>query len=188
MVSTFRNVIDFFNDLGVYDVILPFLLVFTMIFAILEKTKVFGTDTIDGKPYSKKSLNSMVAFTSAFFVVASAKAVEIINGTIANVFILLLMAVLFLMVFGTFYKEGEDFWGAGGLGKSRLWIGGAFGIGIILIFLNAVGWLETAWDYLWDHWNSNAVASIILMIVVIAFMAWITTGAGTPAAEKGKDK
>ena len=38
-VSSFRSAIDFFGQVGVYDVILPFLLVFTIMFAILEKTK-----------------------------------------------------------------------------------------------------------------------------------------------------
>lgn len=184
MVSTFRNVLDFFNELGIYDVVLPFLLVFTMIFAILEKTKIFGTEKLsDGNQYSRKSLNAMVSFTSAFFVIASSKAVEIINQTLAHFFILLLMAVLFLMLFGTFYGQEENFWSD--LGKKRIWIGAAFGIGIILIFLNAVGWLEPAWDYLMDHWDSNAVASIILMIVVIGFMAYIVSG---PSGGDKKDK
>ncbi len=171
MASTFRNVIDFFNDLGIYDVILPFLLVFTMVFALLEKTKILGMDKIGNDYYPKKSLNSMVAFTSAFFVVASSKAVAVINETLAHVFILLLMAVLGLLVLGTFYGEKEENWLAE-LKGARLWIGGAFFIGIVLIFMDAVDWLEPTWDYLWDHWDSNAVASIILMLVVILIM-WL---------------
>ena len=39
--SGFRGVIDFLGKLGVYDVILPFLLIFTIVFAILEKTKIY---------------------------------------------------------------------------------------------------------------------------------------------------
>ena len=44
MVSSFRETIIFFEELGVYDVILPFLLVFCIVFAILEKSKIFGTE------------------------------------------------------------------------------------------------------------------------------------------------
>ena len=58
----FRGVIVFLEKLGVYDVVLPFLLVFTIVFAILEKTRVLGTDDIDGKPWPKKNLNAVVAF------------------------------------------------------------------------------------------------------------------------------
>ena len=50
--SAFRGIIGFLDKIGVYDVILPFLLVFTIVFAILEKTKVLGLDKIDGKEFS----------------------------------------------------------------------------------------------------------------------------------------
>ena len=55
--SIFRGVISFLNTLGVYDIILPFLLVFTLVFAILEKTKVLGTEKVGDKTITKKNLN-----------------------------------------------------------------------------------------------------------------------------------
>jgi len=58
MVSAFRGVVDFFGEIGLFDVVLPFLLVFTVVFAILEKTKVFGIEEIEGKKYTRKNLNS----------------------------------------------------------------------------------------------------------------------------------
>ena len=63
MVSTFRGVLEFFQDLGVYDVILPFLLIFTIVFAILEKARVFGTEEIDGTKYTKKNHNYYISKT-----------------------------------------------------------------------------------------------------------------------------
>ena len=103
--SVFRSVLSFFTDIGIYDVILPFLLVFTIVFAILEKTKVLGTEEIEGKKYTKKNLNSMVAFVMAFLVVASAQLVRIINETMANIVLLLLISVSFLLLIGSFYRE-----------------------------------------------------------------------------------
>ena len=49
MATPFREVIEFFDSIGLFDVVLPFLLVFTIVFAILEKTKVLGTEDIEGK-------------------------------------------------------------------------------------------------------------------------------------------
>ena len=92
MASVFRNALDFFQEIGIYDVVLPFLLVFTIMFAILEKTKIFGFEDKEQK-YTRKNLNSMVAFVTAFLVVASAKLVAIINETISNVVLLLLLAI-----------------------------------------------------------------------------------------------
>ena len=67
--SVFRGIIEFFGDLGVYDVILPFILVFTIVFAILEKSQVFGSEKIKDVEYTRKNLNSMAAFVIAFLVV-----------------------------------------------------------------------------------------------------------------------
>src|SRR3989338_6986549 len=62
MATPFRQVIEFFDTIGLFDVVLPFLLVFTIVFAILEKTKVLGTEEIDGKKYTKKNLNAIASF------------------------------------------------------------------------------------------------------------------------------
>ena len=41
MATPFREILEFFTRIGVFDVVLPFLLVFTIVFALLERTKVF---------------------------------------------------------------------------------------------------------------------------------------------------
>ena len=95
--SVFRNAIDFLNVVGVYDVILPFLLVFTIVFAILEKTKILGIEKAGDKVYTKKNLNAMVAFISSFLVVASTKLVGVINEAVASVVLVLIVSVCFLL-------------------------------------------------------------------------------------------
>ena len=42
MASTLQNAIEFFKAFGLFDIVLPFLLVFTIIYAILEKTRILG--------------------------------------------------------------------------------------------------------------------------------------------------
>ena len=104
----FRGVIDFLVKLGIYDVILPFLLVFSVVFAILDKTKVFGTETVDGQEYSKKNINAMIAFVVAFLVIVSKQLVATINKALANVVILLLMIVMFMVLIGVFFKKDDE--------------------------------------------------------------------------------
>ena len=43
-MTALGSAIDFLKDFGFFDVILPFLLVFSILFGILEKTKVFGVE------------------------------------------------------------------------------------------------------------------------------------------------
>ena len=54
--SAFRSALDFFVQLGIYDVVLPFLLVFTLVFAFLEKSRVYGTEKVGDKEIPKKNL------------------------------------------------------------------------------------------------------------------------------------
>ena len=171
MASTFRGVIEFFTELGIYDVILPFLLVFTIVFAILEKSKVFGTEKIGDTVYTRKNLNSMVAFVIGFLVVASTQVVAIINTALAHMILLLLLVLCFILLIGVFMSGEKEVILEGGW-KTFFMV--LMFIGIILIFLNAIGWLGSGWDYVVRNWSSATVGSIFLLAFVVGFMFWIT--------------
>ncbi len=186
MASVFRGTLDFMNQLGVYDVVLPYLLIFTIVFAILEKTKVFGVEEISGVKYTKKNLNAMVAFVIAFFVVASSKLVEIITKVSSNIVIVLIGVVLFLMVYGTFQEETEK-----GVFLSKGW-NRVFAIMVftimIVIFLDAIktgeeSWLQTILNWVSQFWDNTAVASVILIIVIVGMMFYVIN-AGPKKDEK----
>lgn len=178
--STFRGVIDFFQTLGVYDVILPFLLIFSIVFAILEKTKVLGTEEAHGHKYTKKNLDAMVAFVIAFLVVASTKLVALINNFLANAITILVLIIMFLILVGAVFKGDEDGFLKDGPAKTAFMV--IVGVVIVLIFLHSIptdegsDWLEAGWDWLMNNWSNNVGGSIILVIVVIAFMVFVTSG------------
>ncbi|RMD57426.1 hypothetical protein D6825_04055 [Candidatus Woesearchaeota archaeon] len=172
------NVIEFFKTLGVYDVLLPFLLSFTITFAILERTKIFGVEGKEG--HTKKNLNAMVAFVTAFLVVASSKLVGIITKVSAELIVLLLLIVFFLMLVGTFYSK-ED------IEKKGVSLEGAWQIGfmvfiaiaLLAIFLDALTtadgrtWLEVVWLWLASATTNTGVAAIVLIILLIIVMLWV---------------
>ncbi len=188
--SVFRGIIEFFDDIGIYDVVLPFILVFTIVFAILEKTRILGSDMIEDRPYSKKNLNAMVAFTIAFLVVASSRLVATINEAMANIVVLLLLGIGFLLLIGVFFKEKEEVVLEG---AQRYFAMVIMFIGIVLIFLHAIrtennkSWLEWFWSYLTDNWSSNLAGSIILIIVIVLFMLYIVKGEGTSSKPTKSD-
>lgn len=186
-VTRFRGVLDFFKDIGVYDVVLPFLLVFTIVFAIFEKTKVFGVEKIAGEDYTKKNLNAMTAFVIAFLVVASTKLVAVINEALANIVLLMLIGVFFLVLVGVFYKDGQ--FELDGSWKTFFMI--FMFVGILFIFLYAIKMTSNVtycndyttgecpvivhvWGYLHDYWDTNVVGSLILIIFIIGFMYFVT--------------
>jgi len=193
-MTVFGDSINFMVKLGVYDIVLPFLLVFVLVFALLDKTKVLGMDKVvkDGKEYPKKSLEAMIAFVTGFFVVASSQLVSVINKSVSQIFILLLMIVLFLMVAGAMHQQSDKGFFLDPKNKQQKFYYNAFMavifIAIIAIFLNALGWLQLIYDFLKNNWNADYVATIIFVIIIIGFMAWVTGDPASKSDEKEEKK
>ena len=189
--STFRGIIEFFDKIGIYDVVLPFILVFTIVYAILEKTKILGTEEIEGVKYTRKNMNAMTSFVIAFLVVASSKLVAIVTDVSSQVVVLLLASVFFLMLVGTFYKEEES---VALEGRWRILFMVIMFIGLLIIFLQAIPtktgqpWLEWFWGYIVRNWSSTGVASVILMIGIVIFIWWIQQSPGEVKKEGKKEE
>ena len=47
-------------------------------------------------------------------------------------------------------------------------------LGIALIFLNALGWLDLIFEYIGGVWGSETTAAILMIAVVVGFMFFIT--------------
>jgi hypothetical protein len=92
---------DFFNKLiefGLYDFILPLILIFTLTFALLEKIKILGKE--------KHSINVVVALITSIIFVASFERVIILNTFLIAMTTLLIFSVMIYIVLGAFGKEG----------------------------------------------------------------------------------
>src|SRR3989338_9334400 len=176
MASPLQDAIDFFIKFGLFDVVLPFLLVFTLMFAILEKTRVLGTE--NDKP--RANLNSMVSFIIAMLVVATNKT-KIINEALPNVVLLVVMILAFLILLGLFYKTGELDFSTKHAGFYKVLVGALF-VGILLIFLNSIylndgqSWLEYAFNYAFNNVTSPAITSIIFLLIALGAIVFITGG------------
>src|SRR3989338_4125107 len=174
--SSFRGVIEFFANIGLYDVVIPFILVFTIVFAILEKTKVLGTEEVSGKMQTRKNLNAMVAFVISFLVIASSQLVSFITTVSSQVVILLLLSVLFLLLVGSFYKDAEGGYLQGGWQTFFMFI---MFIGIVLIFLGAVQtgtgetWLDLFWNFISKGEGGDATGSIVLLVLLVLLIFYV---------------
>lgn len=176
--SAFRGMIGFLNQLGVYDVILPFLLVFTIIFAILEKTKIFGTEN----GMTKKNINAMVAFVMGFLVIASTKLVGIVNEVMANIVLLIILGVSFMLMVGVFFAGDKEFTLKDMPFYLQILTGIMF-LGLVLIFLNALGWLDYVF-YVFENINADWAATLIFIAIIIGFIVWVTS----PPKKEGSKK
>ena len=100
------NAIRSIDNYGVTDVVLPFLLIFVIFYAILQKTKVLG----DGK----KNLNIIIAIVVGLLVViphvtgrfpANTDPVQIINDSLPQVSVVLVAVIFLLVMIGIFGQE-----------------------------------------------------------------------------------
>jgi uncharacterized membrane protein YgcG len=97
MNQTLVNIFTFLEKIGLVDVLLPFVLVFVIVFGVLERTKVLGK--------GKTNANKIVSVAMAFMVVAVINYTNIIND-IARIFgLLVVMALSFILIYGLFGKD-----------------------------------------------------------------------------------
>ena len=181
MVTPLGKAIEFFRDFGLFDVVLPFLLVFTIVFAILEKTRILGTLKVGEKQIEmpNKNLNSMVAFVFGLLVVATANVVRAINESLPNIIILVVAAVSYLIMIGVFFKTDELDFSTKHKGWYRAFMIIMF-IGVVAIFLNSIydaegnSFLEIIGFFILTNWDTAIITSVLFLGVLLLAMWYIT--------------
>src|SRR3989344_8676510 len=139
MSTPLGRAVEFLRDFGLFDVIVPFILVFTIVFAILEKTMIFGKQKIGDTEYPQKNLNGAIAFVIAMIVVATANVVSVINAALPNIILVSVISVSFLILIGVFWKSEElDF---------RKEHNGLYGFLVFLILIIVLGIFFAAMPY-----------------------------------------
>lgn len=146
------------------EVALVFLLVFAVVFAVLQKSKVLG----DGK----KQVDMLVALAVGLIVISVGYATDVISNLIPFLAVSLIIIFVFMVLLGALYKEG-DFNLSDGVKI-------AFGIAILVAVIIAVLYFTHAWDYLYDRWvagdSSSFVANTVIIVVVIAAIIAVVIG------------
>ncbi len=172
------NFEDFINSLertGINDVLLPFFLIFIIIFSVLEKTKILGE--------GKRNLNIGLAFIFGLLVViphvtgsfpSGLDPVEVINRALPSVSLVVVAVIALLILIGVFAHDRVM------LGLTAPgWVGLFSIIAIVFIFGSAAGWWQTGFlDTLQNLFGSDALAILIMILVFGIVIAFITGGDG----------
>ncbi|HLC58223.1 MAG TPA: hypothetical protein VJI68_00010 [Candidatus Nanoarchaeia archaeon] len=90
MALDFQYLLSYLVDIGVIDVFLPFLLVFAIIFAILEKTHILGAE--------KTNINVVVSLAIGLLLVVQRDIVEIINTFLPRVSLIIVVVLMMLLL------------------------------------------------------------------------------------------
>ena len=138
----------------VTKIILPFLLVFTLIFAVLDKTKILG----DGK----KQINAIIAFVIGLIFVSVAYAVNITNQIVVYLAVVAVVILVFSLLFG-FASSSKEFTMPDGI---KWTFGILIALGLIIVILIASG----AWDKIAQTVSQGANSSILTNVIFIVFI------------------
>ncbi|MBW2982776.1 hypothetical protein KY327_00565 [Candidatus Woesearchaeota archaeon] len=178
-------------DMGILDILLPFILIFTIIFAVLQRTKVLGKDD-DGKPM--KNFNVVISLVMALSAVIPhvlwgtgdpnhpylangfLDVVQVINNALPSVSLIVVAVLMFLIIIGIWGKNVD-------IGGTSL--GGIITlvsiVGIAFIFAVAAGWRARYWpDFLVDPQTQALVVVVLVFGLIIRFI--------TGPSDKNKDK
>jgi len=167
---------------GVMDVFVPFILVFTLVFAVLQKSKILGKDE------ERRKFNVIVALVLALAVIiphitdtypAGADIVDMINSALPNVALVIIAVVMLLVMIGV--------WGNDINIKDSPLAGFAViisFIAVIIIFGGSAGWWGGDWP-VWLNWLGNPDAQIIVVgLLVFGIIIWFVTA---EPKERNKD-
>jgi hypothetical protein len=174
--------VEFFRrleNLGMTDALLPFLLIFTVIFAVLQKSNILGE--------GKRNFNVIVSTVISLMVViphvtgsypANRDVIDIMNGALPQISIVvvaILMALLLIGILG-----GEAKWMGGSLSGVIALI--AFAVVVYVFGAEAGWWANYPRDWRW--WGSDT-SSVVLIILVFAIVIWYITREPSDADKAG---
>lgn len=136
----------------------PFLLIFFIVFAVLEKTKILGED--------KKQLNAIIAFVIGLIFVGVAYPTEVVGNLILFLSVALVVMFVALLLWG--FVAGDIKEGFKPAGWMKIVLGILISIAVIIAVLWAAGLHNKVIDMLFRQGWSSTFWTNILFVVVVA--------------------
>ncbi len=174
------GVIESINRIVEVETLLTFILVFTLVFAILQKTKIIGE--------GKKNFNVVVALVLSLLTIwphylgnvpPTRDPVHIITNSLPNVSIVIVAILGVLLLVGVFGKN-LDIAGTSLAGFVAI---GAFAV-IIYIFGASAGWWADFPPML-NFLNDSDTRAVLITVLVFAIIIWFVTSDGDDVSVGG---
>jgi len=134
--------------------VLPFLLVFALIFAILDKSKILGE--------GKRQINAIIAFVVALIFISFSSAVGITIQLMGFMAVVAVILLVFLLLYSFVGGKQEENW-------MKITFGIIIGIALIIALFVFTGFWPVIVNAVSS--GSNIVANVIFIAVIIASIA-----------------
>jgi len=171
---SFPRFFESLEYLGLMDALLPFLLIFTIVFAVLQKTDILGK--------GKKNFNVVISLIVALSVViphvlgtypAGFDVVDIINLMLPQISLILVAIMLLMLLIGIF----------AGASTIPSWIALICFLLVLFIFIGSTEWLYGL-GWLYDIFGTETI-SLVLIILVFGIIVWFITSESKGEAVRG---
>jgi len=139
----------------------PFLLIFFIVFALLEKTQIFGDD--------KKQVNAMIAFVIGIMFVAAVDTQLLVGNLVVFLSVGVVLVFVVLLLWGFVTGEKAKFEGGGGL---KIFIAIIIIIAVVIFLFVATGISNDAVEWLFESsWSSDVWTNLIFVVIIAAALA-----------------
>jgi hypothetical protein len=136
----------------------PFLLVFFIVFAVLEKTKLLGDD--------KKQLNALISFVIGLIFIGVAYPTEVIGNMVLFLTVALVVMFVVLLLWGFVFGDIKEGFKPTGWMKGVL--AALIGVAVIIAVFWATGVNGGVFDFLFGQSWSSAFWTNLIFIIMIA--------------------
>ena len=149
---------------SLFEIVLPLVLIFTIIFAVLQSTKILG---------GKKNIDAVISLVFGLFLIRSTKAIEVINAFLPNIALVVIVILMILLLIGVFLGEKTE-WAHGFKGLAAI-------IAIVLVL-----WIfgETYWKSrfgipnIFDGLSSQTKGILVFIAILIVVIYFVTREGG----------
>ena len=153
------------------NIVLPFLLIFTIVYAILQKSEVLGKD--------KKQIDAIVGLVIGLIVVSFGNVTGYIINLMPFLAVSLVVIVVFMILFGSVHAGPLE------LGKG---VKVAFGIISAIAVVIAVLVVTGSWDYILKLFGGGVTASslatnVIFIVLIIGAIAVVIGFSGKESSK-----
>jgi len=157
------------------DFVYPFLLVFFIVFAILEKTKVLGSE--------KKQINAFVAFVIGLIFVAAVNPKIIVTDLVLFLSVAIVIVFVVLLLWG-FVTGSEAKFGEGNKALKAI-IAVIVILAVVIFLFMSTGISSDVYDWLFkSDWSSDVWTNIIFVVIVAAAIAVVLSSKGSSSGGK----
>jgi len=155
------------------EYILPFVLVFTLIFAILQKSKLLGDNT--------KQINSFISLVVGLILIAFPFSRDFVVLLMPFLAVSVVILFVFMLLYGFIWHKRGDVLHKG----VKITLGIIFGLAVITAVLIISGYWEPIYEFLFKREDAGQVwVNVILGIILIGAILAVVL----PRGEEREDK